>query len=250
MQSRGTVDGVDGVDEPAVTAVGRSRARPVGWWAARVAGWGLLGACLLLAAVAVAGGERTASYDSLRTAVRSGDIEHVVVSSGSSGDFRGHVTVDVHWHTATGWRVAQVVEQHPLRRDRLNGLPVVYDVVQDLRGLDPGLEVERRPHWRELGASIEVLGWRLVGWCALVVAVVWVGTLMLIVGGPPPWRATRWAWFWLLLLAAPVGVVAFLLLGGPCGLLPPAPGRRPGLRGGAAFVLALLVGTAIGTIGS
>jgi len=246
-ESRGTLDEVD---EQAVPPAERSRARPAGRWAARVAGWGLIGACLLLAAVAYVTGDRAASYESLRTAVERGDVDEVIVSTGSSGHFQGHVTVDVHRHTTSGWRVAQVVEQHPWRRDRINGLPVVYDVVQDLRGLDAGLEIERRPHGRELGVGIEVLGWRLAGWCAPVVAGVWVGALMLVVGGPPPWRATRWAWFWLLALAAPVGIVAFLLLGGPCGLLPPRPGRRPGLRGGAALVLALLIGTAIGTVGS
>jgi len=244
MASRGTLDRLGEPSAPAVAP------RPVGRWAARVAGWGLIGACLLLAAVAYVGGERTASYEALRTAVERGDVDHVVVGSEAHGSFRGHETVVVHWRTATGWRVAQVVEQHPLRRDRINGLPVVYDVVQDLRGLDAGVEIERRPHWRELGVTTEVLGWRLAGWCALAAAGVWVGALMLLVGGPPPWRATRWAWFWLLALAAPVGVVAFLLLGGPCGLLPPAPGRRPGLRGGAAFLLALLIGTVIGTVGS
>lgn len=196
-------------------------ARSGSTWAVRVAGWALIGA-----------------------------IDEVTASPGFGGEFQGHGTVDVRWRTLSGWHVAQVVEQHPLRRVRINGLPVVYDLGEDLRALDAGLEVDRREHWRERTSDAELLGWRLPGWTALVVFGVWIGALMLVVGGAPPWRATRWAWFWLLALAAPVGVVAFLLLGGPCGLLPPAPGRKPGLRGGWGLLLALLIGSAIGTVGS
>lgn len=224
--------------------------RPAGRWTARVAGWTLLGACLGLVVLGLVAGERTTSYADLRRAVASGDVDHVTVSQGSSGEFQGRASVEVYWRTWSGWRVARAIEQHPVRRDRIDGVPVVYDVGADLRGLDAGLEVERRQHWRDRSADAELLGWRLPAWTALVTFGIWAGVLMLIVGGPPPWRATRWAWFWLLALAAPVGVVAFLLLGGPCGLLPPAPGRRPGLRGGLAFLLALLIGTAIGTVGS
>lgn len=219
-------------------------------WPARIAGWALISACLLLVGVGILAGERTASYHDLEAAVASGDVDQVTVSQGYTGEFLGHATVDVYWRTLGGWHVAQVVEQHPLRRDRINGLPVVYDVGEDLRALNAGLEVERRVHWRERTSDTELLGWRLPGWCGLVILGVWVGVLMLIVGGAQPWRATRWAWFWLLAMAAPVGVVAFLLFGGPCGLRPPPPGRRPGLRGGWGFLLALLVGSAIGTVGS
>lgn len=225
-------------------------ARPGGWWAARVAGWALIGACVLLVVVGLVAGERTSSYEDLRAAVARGDVDQVTVSQAFSGEFQGRATVEVYWRTWSGWRVAQAIEQHPVRRDRIDGLPVRYDVGADLQGLDTGLEVERRTHWRDRSADTELLGWRLPAWTGLVMFGVWAAVLMLIVGGPPPWRATRWAWFWLLAMAAPVGVVAFALFGGPCGLLPPAPGRRPGLRGGWGFLLALLVGSAIGTVGS
>lgn len=217
-------------------------------WPARIAGWALIAACVLLVAVGILAGERTSSYGELRAAVERGDVDQVTVSQGFTAEFQGHVTVDVHWRTLGGWRVAQVVEQHPLRRDRINGLPVVYDVGQDLTARDPDVQVERRRHWREASDTIEVLGWRLPSWCSWVVLGIWVGTLLLIVGAAQPWRATRWAWFWLWLLAAPVGVVAFLLLGGPTGLLPPVK-RRPWLTGGWALILAFIIGSAIGTVG-
>lgn len=226
--------------------------RPLGWWSARVAGWALVAACLLLVVVGVVAGERAATYEELRRDVASGEVEHVTVSPGLSGDFRGRITVDVYWRTATGWRVAQVVEQHPLRsraRDDA-GRPIVYDVGEDLRAANAAVQVERRPHWRDRSSDAGLLGWRLPTWCVWVLMGVWFGALVLIIGGPPPWRATRWAWFWLVVLAAPVGVPAFALLGGPCGLLPPRPGRRPGLRGGMGLLLAIIVGSALGTLGA
>ena len=66
---------------------------------------------------------------------------------------------------------------------------------------------------------------------------VWLAVLLLIVGGPEPWRATRWAWGWVVLLAGPLGSVAYLLLGGPLALLRPHAGHRR-LTGGWAFLLA------------
>jgi hypothetical protein len=247
MESRGTLDRLD---DPAPAP--DSAARPVGWWAARISGWGLLAACLLLVVVGLLAGERTATYDELRRGVASGAVEEVTVAPGFSGDFRGRVTVDVYWRTHMGWRVAQVVEEHPLRRAVRDdaGLPVVYDVGEDLRSVDEAVQVERRPHWRVRSGDVGLLGWRLPAWCGWVLMAVWLGALMLIIGGPAPWRATRWAWFWLVVLAAPVGVVAFALVGGPCGLLPPAPGRRPGLRGGVGLLLAIIIGSAIGTVGT
>ena len=217
---------------------------------ARAVGWSLIAACVLLVAVGLVAGERASSYGDLRRAVADGKVDRVTVAPGFSGEFRGKARVEVYWHTLTGWRVARVVEQHPRPRvDEVDGLPVVRDVGEDLRSLGTGVDVERRPHWRDRSSEAELLGWTAPGWSSPVVFGVWIAVLMLIVGGAPPWRATRWAWFWLLVLAAPVGVVAFLLFGGPCGLLRPAPGRRPGLTGGWAFLLALLVGSAIGTVG-
>ena len=109
--------------------LGTATAAPSGTtWPARIAGWALISACVLLVAVGVVAGERTASYHDLEAAVASGDVDQVTVSQGYTGEFQGYATVDVYWRTLGGWHVAQVVEQHPLRRDRINGLPVVYDV--------------------------------------------------------------------------------------------------------------------------
>lgn len=73
----------------------------------------------------------------------------------------------------------------------------------------------------------------------LPLVLAWLTTMWLLVSGPEPYRATRWAWFWL--SAPPMGLLAFVVLSGP------TPGlgvRRPvdrRLRGGWAFVLGLLL---------
>lgn len=76
----------------------------------------------------------------------------------------------------------------------------------------------------------------VAGWLVFVAS---AATLLLLIGGPQPWRATRWAWFWLALPVAPLGLLAYFLLGGPLGVARPRhPNRR--LTGGWAFLLALV----------
>ena len=55
-----------------------------------------------------------------------------------------------------------------------------------------------------------------------------------------PWRATKWAWIWLILLSGPLGSVAYLLLGGPLGLWRARDLSRR-LTGGWAFRIAMVL---------
>ena len=83
-----------------------------------------------------------------------------------------------------------------------------------------------------------ILGFEAPGWLWLTSAVLMAATVVLLVKGPPLWRATRWAWFWL--LASPIGMAAFLLLSGPFpGLPKPRSANR--LTGGWAFLRAIVV---------
>jgi hypothetical protein len=81
------------------------------------------------------------------------------------------------------------------------------------------------------------MGWGVPWHVVLLGTASWLAVLLLIVGGPEPWRATRWAWGWAWLLTGPLGSVAYLLLGGPTGFLRPHHGHRR-LTGGWAFLLA------------
>ncbi|KGH45447.1 hypothetical protein IN07_17300 [Modestobacter caceresii] len=70
----------------------------------------------------------------------------------------------------------------------------------------------------------EVLGWRLSNWAGAMLLAHGLAVVLLLVGGPPPARASRWAWFWL--SWPPIGSLAFLLLSGPFPGVP-APASEP-----------------------
>ena len=94
--------------------------------------------------------------------------------------------------------------------------------------------------------SDDLLGWRVPGWVALAGLVLLVAAAWLLVNGPQPWRATRWAWFWTFGLATPLGIVFYLVLGGPTSLShPPRPGRER-LTGVLAFLLTAVVSGLLG----
>jgi hypothetical protein len=191
-------------------------------------------------------GSRPASWDALTRAVDSGDLDSVTVVGeeipSSAGD-AGFSVLEVRWRDGGLVRrteVRQVVGDG--RAPRGTGHVVRGSVTDALHELDAGLEVRREP--MRGGARVDVLGLRLEGAPATGVFVLGLGTLMLLIGGPEPERATRWAWFWLMIALPPLVCPAYLLLGGML-REHPQPGPRR-LRGGWAFVLALVLGGAVG----
>ncbi len=221
-------------------------AREPRWGRVRWLGWFLLACCALLAVTALVAGERTASYGDLRLAIAQGDVDEVTISGGLVDGSRGAATVEVHWRSGPIARVAEVIEARPPSAGPGNDLPVVSNVEDDLLSSDPDLVVH---HADGLVGHTEMLGWRLPSWTGFFGLAVWLSTLMLIVGGPRPWRANRWAWFWFFVFAAPLGTIGYLLFGGPSGLAPPRVGA-PRMRGGWAFVLALLASASLGVLGA
>lgn len=213
------------------------------WALTRWVGWALLACFALLVVVAAVTGERVSSYDDLRHAVASGDVDEVTVTGGLSANAHGASTVEVRWSSGLIDRVSTVVEARPRSAGpaMTGDLRVVRSVEDDLTAVEPDLTVH---HDDQHGYS-EVLGWRLPSWAGGVCLVAWLGTLFLLVGGPAPWRANRWAWFWFILLAQPVGLLGYLLLGGPTWLFPPRTDETR-LRGGQGFLLALLTGAVLG----
>ncbi|WP_134742142.1 hypothetical protein [Nocardioides sp. 503] len=91
------------------------------------------------------------------------------------------------------------------------------------------------------GVSMSLSDWEPPAEYAGAFFVLFLVTLLLLLAGQrPTWRATRWAWFWVLGLG-PVGVPLFLLLGGPCvGVRPARPGGAR-LTGGWAFLIVAVV---------
>ncbi len=69
----------------------------------------------------------------------------------------------------------------------------------------------------------------------------WLVTLVLLITGPQPRWATKWAWFWLIGLS-PMVAVFLLVEPVPVWQTEPLTGRPWRLTGGRAFVLTLVVG--------
>ena len=113
------------------------------------------------------------------------------------------------------------------------------DVATLIRGQDPTVQVQVSEVFAPSGGSI--LGWDVPSWLVWFVLAGMAVTLWLIVNGPEPWRATRWAWAWALFFTGPVGAGAFAVLAGPTPGLPGPKDANRRLSGGWAFLLLLLL---------
>jgi len=221
---------------------------------ARLAGWALLVGWVLLVGTAVFTGERSSSLSDLQSAADSGDVTVVRVSGGlgDSASARGFATLELHWREGLFRYRAEVREARPLRAGRTDGdVPVVRaGVVTRLQASHPDLRIVSLPDDHPSSFSGSMLGSQLpplLVWGGLALGLT---TLCLLIAGPQPWRATRWAWFWILGVATPLGLLSYLVLGGPTAL---SPAPRPGagrLTGGWAFLLAFVVSSIIAAVAS
>ena len=202
----------------------------------------LLGLVLLvLVAAALLLGERPAPLSDLEDAIDSGRVGEVAVSAGLSPHSSGYATQRIHWSTGIAEQVTDVVQVRGSGPSVSTGdLPVLHrDAATYLRARHPGLDVTRGDGF---SSNATVIGREVPQWLGLVGLVGMGALLVLLVGGPQPWVATKWAWFWMFGLPLGLGVLGFLLLAGPTrGLSAPEhPERR--LTGGKAFLLTVAVG--------
>ena len=79
------------------------------------------------------------------------------------------------------------------------------------------------------------LGWPMFGTTTFV-------TLLLLIFGPQPRWATKWAWFWLAAAFGPVWLVFVLFEPVPLWIKQPLPPATSRLTGGWAFLIALFLG--------
>ncbi|MGZ4495625.1 MAG: hypothetical protein ACXVWU_13050 [Nocardioides sp.] len=217
--------------------------RPVGWDRLRLS---LIVSWAVLAVTGVVVGHRSLTLADLEDGIASGRVHTVQVAGGLARGTTGFATQQVRWRSGLVQYEAEVVQAsaraHPRREGAVPGNPVVRsDVGVYLTRAHPGVHVVRRqPSWS--GSSM--LGWELPRWMGPAALLAMLATFVLLVAGPQPWRATRWAWFWF--LGTPVAL-AFLVLSGPTPLVPaPHPHSRR-LTGGWAFLLALALGQLIVT---
>jgi hypothetical protein len=227
------------------------RARTGAWGRVpRVLAWTLVLGWLLTSAAVVLTIERSASLGDLESSLRSGDVEEVVVAGGLPDRARaGSGLVELRWTEGRLRYAAEVEQLVGAGRNTPGAFADVEDVVGDvttyLTRIDPDVEVLTGPRRMPSGFTTDAFGWTVSGWLAWPFLALLLLTLWVVVVAPEPWRATRWAWAWLVLLLAPLGGVAYLLLGGPTGAVrrPPGPPRQR-FTGGWAFILAFLVASA------
>ncbi|PWN02340.1 hypothetical protein DJ010_14630 [Nocardioides silvaticus] len=221
-------------------------------WSRRIGTALLVGWVMLLASTLLVG-EREASPDSLEHAIASGNVQDIE-AAGGLGRASGTAMLELRWRDGIHRYYAEVREMRPMRqndyviaRSRPGQPPRVRaGLVERLQQAYPDLRVAKVGDPALPTVESELLGWRLPGWTAGVGLVLTLGTLLLLIAGPQPWRATKWAWFWLSGLAPPLGQLAYLVVGGPTPLgRPPARGARR-LTGGWAFLVAVLVSAAFG----
>ncbi|WP_244929571.1 hypothetical protein [Nocardioides sp. W7] len=211
-------------------------------WLALVLGW------VALAAVVPVVGARSTSFDDLERAVAAGEVDEVRVAGGLGPGSQGFATVRVTWRDGLIGDTTQVLEARPRSRAEEAGtrdeVSAVLDrsVADRLEAIDPDVEIQQASFDER---STEMAGWHLPGWVWWPQAALAIATLLSVMGSPPPWRATRWAWFWLV-GSGPVGLAAYLLLAGPLPFLPaPRPGRWR-LTGGWALLLVIGSGWLLG----
>ena len=194
----------------------------------------LLAVWSLLLLLVLSVGQRETPLADLEAAVAEGRVDSVVVL-GQAGTADGFGTQEVRWTDGLVRRTTRATVRAAPYEGVVAGTVRSQDLGVLLSRADPDLEVRRS----QQGPSAlygELLGWRVPTWLALAALVAFLAQLSLLMNGPQPWRATRWAWFWVMTVPV-VGVVLVLLLSGrtPGLPAPAAAGRR--LTGGWAFLL-------------
>jgi hypothetical protein len=225
----------------------------------RVIGWLLLVTTGVLLVCSILLGERPTDLASLRSEIAAGDVTEVRLSEGLPAGARGYDTVAIRWeehgitHVTSVTQASSQRQAHRLERSgQVRGWgqgssPVVVGDVADALTTD-GREVKvvgtTSPYYRG-SVTTTAYGFDAPGWI-VAVGLGLLGVTLWLLRAREPWRATRWAWAWII-LASPIGLLAFVLLGGPLGLLRPRPdGYR--LTGGWAFLLAGAVGSAMRSV--
>lgn len=194
---------------------------------------------LVTAVAVVIAGERQSDLGSLESGIASGAVAHVeVVGFRDFADWQGRTTITLKWRGSVLARYADVeVDTRRSSRTSPDGARIIGDPADYLRAYAPDRDLDVT--YSDRTGYQEWHGWRGRDVPVVLGLATWFGTVLLAGAGPRPWRATQWAWIWLILFGGPLGSVAFLLLGGPLGLWRPRDLSRR-LTGGWAFLIGLV----------
>lgn len=195
---------------------------------------------LLLAGIVVH--QEGAALGDLYADAERGELSRVVVRGDAlEPGATGSAKLEVTWSTGLRrWRVD--VTQDVPEAGRVGGLVsgtdaerTTDDVGQQVRLRDSSVEVVRRG---PRTAGVRLWGAGLSEPQSIPLVATLLAAVVLLIVGPEPWRATRWAWFWL--LSIPGAELVWLVRSGPTPRLsrPPMHGAR--LTGGRAFAVSVL----------
>ena len=204
-----------------------------------------LAACsLLLLAGALLVGQHTTSFAQLKADLADGEPSTVKIADDLHAGATGYVTGELLWRDGLFWQRASVLQghggpgvQHGAADQADVSTPIAGDVASQLREINPRVRIIRT-NLPTSGGSI--VGWQVPTWMALTALALFLVTVGLLTSGPQPWRATRWAWFWL--IVSPLGTLSYLLLSGPTPSIPAPRDPRRRLAGGWAFLLSIPLG--------
>ncbi|GLY28177.1 hypothetical protein [Kineosporia sp. NBRC 101731] len=209
--------------------------RPVGNWVR----WALLVTWFVMVLLIVLSGEREGRFSNLEKDLASGRVTEVTVRGYRLPD-SPQIEQTVRWRDGLFLRTDTVLAYSGEDRPAFQG-PVLQsqDVVTYLRQTYPGATVKSEG---ERQATSDIFGFDSMNpVLGIMYVVVHFGTLVRIIAGPEPWRATRWAWFWVWCLLAPVAPPLFLALSGPTPLVPAPKDLNRRLTGGVALLVAVVI---------
>ncbi|RMB61780.1 hypothetical protein EAX62_03945 [Tessaracoccus antarcticus] len=204
--------------------------------------WWTLVVWIFVMAVAVTIGSRTGQLSDLESDLKAGGVTSVMVTPGLPPGAEGVTTQSVFWRSGVLNHRADVLMITPgdesLASPSSGDMAVRwgYDIAQHITDEDSAVLITRIPQRSSYGV---VYGFEVPMWLLVFALAGAVGTFTVLVSGPQPWRATRWAWLWII-ISAGIGPPLFLILAGPTPPLRSPREQHRRLTGGWAFVVALL----------
>lgn len=205
--------------------------------------WTLAVLWVFVMAVAVLAGSRSSDLGTLEAELSSGNVTAIEVTPGLPANADGSVAQSVYWRSGILRRHAEVQMITPgsgISSSSAGTNPVRsgHDIASMLVREHPDLVVT---HVSQTFAWGQIYGFRVPSWLAWPALVGAVLTLMVLVSGAEPWRATRWAWFWL--IGTVIGAPLFLILSGPTWSMSAPRASHWRLTGGWAFIIAAVLGS-------
>ncbi|MDO5534001.1 MAG: hypothetical protein Q4F65_05055 [Propionibacteriaceae bacterium] len=198
-------------------------------------------------------GTRPAPVTELGQALASGRVTEVTVANALAPGATGTATAEVRWHDGLLPRFTTVRQVAP-PPGQDGGVvvsepdqPVTTSIEEWLTGYTEAPLAITHVEDRTTGTTWWLYGWKVPAWVALPGLLAGLLTLSLLITGPEPLRATRWAWFWA--IGSPLSFVTlplFLLIGLPRTGAIEQPYTKAGrLTGGWSFLLFCVLGATV-----